>query len=886
MKTRIYLFALMACMFMGCDMSEVVDWGADCPGKDAEGELSYIGDPACTSDNGASCQIEGKTYDFSTNFNIKRCPPSFSVCVGNDPEGIYHCEKETKTKCAEKHLACPKGDNPDDVECIDPASSKTCGADDCNKKNYGGQDCSKFGKLSSCELNSETNKYMCRCQNGALLCGSECISPGNSRYCGANDCSKDNYGGQDCSTLPGSECQEYEKDKYRCECRDDSIKCGETCINPSSDSKHCGAKGSCSSEDPDNDDYQGEDCESGHGICTNGTCACPSEQIWCVLPEEEKPRCVSPHEPESCGAHKIEGTNQCEADPCTFGQSCSSSAEGYKCTQTECEDSQMLCPSDGEMKCTPKEDPMNCGACGMKCESQTNGFAHGNDCRFTDNEYKCTFVCNEGYTNCTPEDEFNPGCKDLQHDDNNCGKCGFVCPSDKTCKDGVCTASVCKENQCAITDVNGKISCFNEVFQCGSKCLNCEKSPVKTAKCDEGTCVAINCETGNHLNNQTCEKNDKSDCGPTNGPGINCIVQNITDADCSATGTCVVTNCKANHHISADKTSCVSNSDAACGAANSNTPVDCTKLDNVVKASCQEGKCAVTECKPGYHLNASQTDCEANSKTACASPTSNKVQNCTKITNSADVECAAGVCKVKSCATDYHLNTSATECAANTKTLCAPPNSSQTLDCTTIQNSLAVSCTSGKCTVTECKSGYHINSGKTGCDINSDTACGATNSSSVKNCTAGVEKVCVGGVCKCSKDNSTVLNFDKNACVIPACQGIPGVKEGKPLQNGKKCLPTKCLDNYSRTGNNSYAACRPKKSSFTCTDIGYKYDLDNTLCCGCSEAGCNNCDNHACNSGYKHYHYACLKTDVCCGENCINCLVDGKHCNTSDTACE
>ena len=63
MKTRIYLFALIACIFMGCEMAEVVEWGDDCPGSNSEGELSYIGDESCTKSNSTSCRIEDKTYD-------------------------------------------------------------------------------------------------------------------------------------------------------------------------------------------------------------------------------------------------------------------------------------------------------------------------------------------------------------------------------------------------------------------------------------------------------------------------------------------------------------------------------------------------------------------------------------------------------------------------------------------------------------------------------------------------------------------------------------------------------------------------------------------------------------------------------------------------------
>ena len=883
MKTSPYLLALFTCIFMGCGMAEVVDWGNDCPGSDSEDKLSYIGDPLCTAKTGDSCRIDNKTYDFSTNFEIKRCPTAFPICVDNKPEGVYHCEKDTKKECAETQIPCPKDDGTDEIECIDPASPRTCGATDCDSPNYGGQDCFEYGESGRCQYSNKTDKYTCRCPNKALLCGKKCIEPSDSRTCGANSCDEENYGGDNCEAYADfRDCFHTEDDQYVCLCRRGYILCDGTCINPSSDQKYCGARGACTDPDPESDDYTGVSCDSGRGVCSSGSCLCPSGQIWCIPAGSDEPRCVSPNDNEPCGARLIEGTNYCEYITCDSSQSCSHVGEEYICKQVNCPDDQQLCEVYGEKRCIPKQDPMNCGACDFRCENESRANAIGVDCIPVDDDYKCTFKCNENSTNCPPGDEVNPNCRDLQKDSKNCGSCGAACPTGKVCSAGSCIKKVCKENQCQRTDANGDPTCLNDITNCGGDCINCQTDlHAVNSECQDGVCHVTECMNNYHLSGHGCEVNSESACGPTTGQGINCITQNISKATCSATGTCVVTECKAGSHINANKTGCEANSNTACGATTSNAPIDCTKLDNVVDASCQEGKCAVTKCAAGYHLNATKTGCEANDKTACGSPVSTG-QDCTKIPNSADTACEAGVCKVKKCANNYHLDSDAAQCIANSDTSCGATDSSQTTNCTTIANSASAICSGGKCVVSNCKPDYHINSNKTGCEANSNTSCAATNSSDVKNCTSGIAQYCVKGACECSTDNSLILNYEKNACVYYKCKNIPGVKDAEIGKS--RCIPTACVSGYKRNYGGGWAACYPTSAAVSsCANMGYNYEHSN-ICCACS-LGCtgsgNKCGDSGCKTGYKHYHMACLSYDVCCGTSCTNCTADGKKCNSS-----
>ncbi len=813
MKIQSIIIALVPLLLTGCEMAAVVDWGADCPANSEDGKLVYIANESCSAD-APDCVItdsDGKevSYNFSKNFSLNRCPNEFPKCVQNESGTDYHCE--TKKDCAKGSFACELETG--ETRCIDPSANATCGAqeDACDAINFGGQDCSLFG-LSSCVKQKDTNTYSCQCATGSKLCDNFCLNPASNETCGANDCKKENYGGDNCLKYDDvRECTKNDDDKYSCQCRQGDILCDGKCITPSSSQSNCGAKGACTESDPESKDFKGEDCDAGKGICSSGNCTCPSEQIWCSLNEEESPRCVSPHEPETCGAHLIEGTSQCEAEPCISGQSCSPTSEGLKCTQVNCEDSEILCPVDGEMKCISKLDPMNCGACNMKCENQTNGFAHGSDCKLIDDNYQCIFECNEDYTNCTPDDDLNPFCVKLKSDINNCGECGTKCSDEELCIEGVCKKTTCQPNQCERPDANGKTICDNSDTYCGPGCENCLNLSDQ-ASCIDGTCVYGGCKSDQHpLYTGTqitgCEPNSITACAPlsnkANDPIINCNdtkPEHAAAVDCTKDGQCVVTACDANYHIAGDKKSCVANTPQSCAPNTSSDAVNCI-VSPVSEAKCENGVCVVTDCAANHHLNGQK--CEANSKTSCG-PTNGAGKTC-MADNVSDATCSAGVCVVTQCAAGFHINASKTGCVQNTNEACAPTNSASPSNCNNISNSETVSCSStGTCQVSKCKSGHHLNSGKTACDANSDTSCAPQNSNSPVNC------------------NSTIGNSAKTSCTSAGTCQVTNCSSGFHLNSGKTACDANSPTSCAATNSDSPTNCNNigNSASTTCTSVG------------------------------------------------------------------
>ena len=862
---KIYSIFLFACVLSGCYLEAPPTVGDYCPARDTEGRLSYIGNAeTCHADDLTKCVINGGLYDFADNLKYHVCPSQFPHCLNKpDPttgEKVYYCTDKI-TSCADGQILC---DMPDGSKaCLDPSSDKTCGAS-CSEGNYEGQNCKELKSTGFCSQIND--KYVCVCSNESLLCDDYCIDPGNPKTCGANSCDAVNYGGANCAEdfEDYRVCEADASNFFTCQCPRGTVECNGRCIFPQNDPNFCGARGACNSDDPASDDYMGENCEAGEGFCRQGKCQCSGNIPWCKYEGSDKARCVFASDNETCNAKLEDGTETCTVTACNAYQTCTQRAQNdYYCKISACENTEeRVCTINNEAQCVSYYDPEHCGVCDRNCSEHSFANVQVLGClenEAAENAIQCTYQCIEGMTNCGTE--FVPFCVDTKKNQLNCGTCGNACGTGQYCDNGTCKNTACDPHECTIegTDAN---ECVNTDEKCGPECAQC-KNIHPNASCLNGVCVISACQAGQHpIYNDNghiirCEANTIYACAPVNsaiGDAVhNCDNEKGTGVNtvtCTSAGTCAVTECITGYHLSADGKSCIQNTATACGKKNSATTVSCTQ---------QIG-------------NSAKTTCEGD-----------------------------GVCKVTQCAANHHPNSAFTACVANTNTACGSTTSSSTTNCNGLSNVASASCVSGACQVSKCVTNYHINSNKTGCTVNSNTACAPVSSSSTKNCTSNAyEKVCNNsGVCACSKDGSTVLNYDKNACVIPACSGLPGVMAGtlreKNFYNGSlkdyACQATKCSPGYSihvNGGGGDAQNCKPNKG--TCS-TGYKYT---DTCQPCLNGKCGH--SH-CSTGYRYYIMACYPQNACCGTRdgnmdqasdylCRNCAAKGQTCNITSGECQ
>lgn len=928
------LLSALLCVSSGCTIEEVQTWGDSCPPRvnAVEGAtLSYIGDPVCTAETQDKCDVSSlANKKIDLYFKTHNCPPEFKNCVQDEGELSFHCEKEKETvvvtECAQGILC--KDENGENF-CLDPSVSRTCGATDCDNK---GQNCQEFN--STCEEHAP-GEYVCISrETQKIVCSDAEADPSSKLTCGASHCrEEDNYGGQNCADLgPESFCGFNAKtEAYSCRCPDSFILCDGKCVNPGSSKEFCGAKGECSSDDPTDENYRGYQCAStvddSAGYCSEGRCRCSNpKDVWCIIDElnDGLPQCYSPSVNETCNVRLSEDGIHCDINPCEEHFACEDvSVDSYECVRKSCVEGEQFCAIGEERACFPMTDFNHCGSCGNNCEINSYNNVEPYDClKVDETNYACAYHCTDGMENCGSETE--PQCFDLSTTSKHCGSCDNACDTNGYCEGGKCYETECKDFECTTRDENNHKTCVNEDKKCGKDCAICT-SLHDNGYCLNGFCFIRECLAGEHpIFNESgqitaCEKNSNERCAPVNmkqnDPVYNCseiLTGHVVGTMCAAEGICKITKCEKDYHLSADAQSCIANSKSSCAPANKSETTDCTKIEHSSKTECVFGECSVVSCAAEFHLNAKNTGCVANSDTACTAVDSHDTRNCTTIPSIAsasagtcsaagsctvsscakgfhlnrgkdgcdvnmDVACAKvnsnseqncqaianiasasagtcaadGTCTVSSCAPGFHLNSDKTGCVANSNTACGKVNSTSTQNCQTIVNIASASagtCTSsGTCTVSSCAAGFHLNSGKTGCVQNTDALCAPVNSSSTQDCKAtNAEMFCLkNGTCGCSEDGSLVANFNNTTCIRKECEGFVGATAdtcGK-----RRCIPTSCAPGFKHDGScdGGWSTCRPKcNSKSDCLAIqGWKTGTCNSGTCG-SPLTCSNTNYH------------------------------------------
>jgi len=269
-------------------------------------------------------------------------------------------------------------------------------------------------------------------------------------------------------------------------CNGGYLKCGNSCVNLSSDVSNCGVCG-----------YACQGVPNGTPACANGVCSfnCTGGYTKCGNSCFNLSSDVS-----NCGAcgnacpAVANGTPTCTGSVCSFTCNGGYTKCGNSCRNT-------------------LTDVANCGACGNVCPAVANGTP-------VCTNGACSFTCNGGYTKC------GNSCFNTATDTANCGACGMTCPAVANgtpgCANSSCTVASCNAGFANCDNILGtgcEINTFTNSQHCGA-CGSVCSLPNATSACSAGVCTIASCNAGfadcNGLPADGCETDylwDTNNCG-------------------------------------------------------------------------------------------------------------------------------------------------------------------------------------------------------------------------------------------------------------------------------------------------------------------------------------------------------------------------------------
>lgn len=323
------------------------------------------------------------------------------------------------------------------------------------------------------------------------------------------------------------------------------------------------------------------------------------------------------------------------------------SAAVEMCPTNECPPGRLSCPNNPLLCAVDlSSDNDNCGECGHKCPATENpilGYDKtvciGGECKL-----QCTILSGVSRLDCNglPDD----GCEAIPTvDNNNCGGCGIVCPTNYTCMYGTCACAITNScggcgNVCPPPPDNFptfppawhvEYRCDDDkgvcnVAQCSPRWADCDgdftTDPTKTSNgCETNTTLdasncggcGVTCAAG-----EVCEfSGDRYQFNGVSGPGrgecvcpcgsscfdLSSDVRNcgMCNKGCGGIGAHQYDYCqngKCEYECDANWRDC--NSDGICETNVRSDPANCggcgIRCDGVEGQPCIDGQCAMKEC--------------------------------------------------------------------------------------------------------------------------------------------------------------------------------------------------------------------------------------------------------------------------------------------------
>ncbi len=776
------------------------------------------------------------------------------------------------------------------------APSEDCTPADCMKSSeYQGNACVDGfgGKMCGCDSNSDC-KAGYRCNEIVGLCAQSstnacdpdnCAKAGAEEYAG-NACIDDGVGGKMCGCGKDAECNTgYTCKANSCVKVQDSSSCkdadcaaatsgkyiGEKCVKDGNDQISCG----CTSNSECKDGYR---CVVAYMYCTK------DESNTC-----DAGKCAAMNSYSYYGNACIDNGYGGKMCGCTKDSECK---DGYKCDTTYkvCE-LENNC-TNAACKAVP-DDSYKGNVC-------INGYGDQKECGCNSNsDCKSGYRCNTTMNWCVKESSSTcdaSKCEAMSGDDyygNACvdnGTGGKMCGCTKKsqCKDGyTCNTSA---SACEIPCTNTKCKAMTGDDYTGNVCVDGYNSN-KMCGCNSDS----DCKSGYHCNATMlmCVEDgyvcSPSECAATTGDlyfGDACVDDGFGEKMC---GCMKNADCKSGY-------TCNTKTDTCEKPKCTNTNCKAMTGDDYVGNICVDGydgdqTCgckADSDCKSGYHCNATMMMCVENgyvcSPSECAATTGDMYFGNACVDDGFG-EKMCGCTKSSDCKSGYTCNTNTDTCekpkCTNAKCNAMTGDDYAGNVCVYgYDEEMVCGCNSG----TDCKSGYRCNTAMLICVKDSSTTC-TTSACSAMTGDSYYGNACVdngigGKMCGCTKNSDCKSGYTCNTNAY-SCEAEPTCTNAQcKAMTGNAYAGNVCVNGYDgdkTCGCNSNSDCKS----------GYRCNITMMICL---EDGGDSCTTSACSAmtGDSYYGNACVDNGMggkMCGCTKNTECKSGYICNTSTKTC-